>query len=92
MKFTDFVAQFPGSDHDSFVLRMSDLHADAERGVFRDFVVLGDSGYPLKTWLMTSHAAEQNEAQARFNRAHRNTRSIVERSIGLWKNRFRYVI
>ena len=83
MKFADFVAQFPGSDYDSFVLRMSHLHADAECGVLSDFIVFGNSRYPLKTWLMTPHATNENEGQACFNRVHRNRQSAVEDSIGL---------
>ncbi|KAM7302090.1 putative nuclease HARBI1 [Ixodes scapularis] len=86
-------ATFPGSVHDSFVWRMSFLREAFLQGhaVRENECLLGDSGYPLEPWLMTpvpgNHAAATDEA--RFNRAHRSTRSVVERCIGMLKNRFR---
>ncbi|KAM7299979.1 putative nuclease HARBI1 [Ixodes scapularis] len=50
-----------------------------------------DSGYPLEPWLITpvpgNHAT--STACGRFNKAHSSIRSVVERCIGLLKNRFR---
>lgn len=50
-----------------------------------------DSGYPLELWLLTpilgSPAVQTPEAE--FNKRHCFTRSILERCIGMLKNRFR---
>ncbi|CAN7942150.1 unnamed protein product, partial [Ixodes hexagonus] len=88
-------ATFPGSVHDSFVWRMSFLREAFLRGHFmrenQKASTWSDSGYPLEPWLLTpvpgNHATGTDEA--RFNQAHRSTRSVVERCIGILKNRFR---
>ncbi|KAM7313318.1 putative nuclease HARBI1 isoform X1 [Ixodes scapularis] len=85
--------RYPGSVHDSFVWQFSWLRNQLEQGqVPRDGrFLLGDSGYPLEPWLITpvpgNHAT--STACGRFNKAHSSIRSVVERCIGLWKNRFR---
>ena len=53
MIFLDVLAKWPGSHHDSFILQASALHEKFERNCFVDGWLLGDSGYPLKKWLMT---------------------------------------
>ncbi|KAF4110753.1 hypothetical protein G5714_007784 [Onychostoma macrolepis] len=50
--FTDMVAKWPGSTHDSFVWANSAAGQDAERGVLGRPFFLGDSGYPLRTYLL----------------------------------------
>ncbi|KAM7313304.1 putative nuclease HARBI1 isoform X1 [Ixodes scapularis] len=85
--------RYPGSVHDSFVWQFSWLRNQLEQGQLpRDGrFLLGDSGYPLEPWLITpvpgNHAT--STACGRFNKAHSSIRSVVERCIGLLKNRFR---
>ncbi|KAM7281551.1 putative nuclease HARBI1 isoform X1, partial [Ixodes scapularis] len=85
--------RYPGSVHDSFVWQFSWLRNQLEQGQLpRDGrFLLGDSGYPLEPWLITpvpgNHAT--STACGRFNKAHSSIRSVVERCIGLFKNRFR---
>ena len=43
-------------------------------------MLLGDSGYPLKKWLMTPYLNPSNRAEEKFNYALCSTRSAVERS------------
>ena len=52
----------------------------------------GDSGYPIRPWLMTPLLNPATRPERAFNRAHKGTRSIVERCIGLLKARFRLVM
>lgn len=51
----------------------------------------GDGAYPLQLWLVTPipgcHAP--GSPAARFNSAHSSLRSVVERTIGVLKSRFR---
>lgn len=78
-------ANWPGSVHDARILRNSHLFADFENG-FRPFpnaVILGDSAYPLKEWLIPPIRRNPNDIrEVRFNRAHKSTRRIVENSFG----------
>jgi len=52
-------------------------------------LVVGDSGYPLEPWLLTPVSAPTSHGQESYNAAHTKTRSVVERSFGLLKSRFR---
>ena len=51
----------------------------------------GDSGYPLRSWLLTPVRPEpqENTSEYRFNIQHKRVRSLVERCNGLLKGRFR---
>ncbi|KAJ8015615.1 hypothetical protein DPEC_G00027950 [Dallia pectoralis] len=60
-----------------------------QAGRVRDGWLLGDSGYPLKTWLLTPINNPQTDRARRYNDAHSRTRSVVERAIGQLKSRWR---
>lgn len=88
-KITDLEAKWPGSVHDARILNESGLKRMFEtRAVSAGCHLLGDSGYGNKTWLLTPYLRPQHEYQLAYNRAHKKTRSIVERGIGQWKLRF----
>ena len=57
-----------------------------------DCWVLGDSGYMLEPWCLTPLPDPQTVPEQRYNSAHSRTRSIVERTIGLLKSRFRCLL
>ncbi|XP_071487649.1 putative nuclease HARBI1 [Diadema antillarum] len=78
-------AAWPGSTHDARILRESLL---GERMRHIDGYLLGDSGYPVKRWLMTPFLRPADDGQERYNTAHKTTRSAVERCIGQLKRRF----
>ena len=80
--FVDIVAKWPGSTHDSFIFRTSNLHR------IDDGLILGDSGYALCRYLMTPYADPVTRPEKRYTRAHKSTRCSVERSIGQLKRRF----
>ncbi|KAJ8917089.1 hypothetical protein NQ315_013008 [Exocentrus adspersus] len=85
-------ARFPGSSHDSYIWRNSNIEPILrnmyDRGI-EGYFLLGDSGYPLRPWLLTPLAHPQNEEEERYNETHRSARSTIERCNGLLKMRFR---
>ena len=89
LRIRSIVAGWPGSMHDSFMLLNSGITNRFEAGEFADYLLLGDSGYGCKQWLRTPLLHPQGLAQSKFNRAHKRTRCIVERCIGVLKSRFR---
>ncbi|XP_063405555.1 putative nuclease HARBI1 [Mytilus trossulus] len=90
MKISNYFAGFPGSVHDSRVLRQSDLWDEANMACGQNHI-LGDGAYPIKTWLMTPYRNTGNltQIQKRYNAAHSATRSIIERVFAMLKGRFR---
>jgi hypothetical protein len=50
--FTNVVANWSGSAHDSFIMRNSNIWHAFETGQLQG-LILGDSGYALRPWLMT---------------------------------------
>ncbi|KAM3874408.1 putative nuclease HARBI1 [Diretmus argenteus] len=85
-KIINLVARWPGSTHDSRILRESALYREFEAGRGNG-LLLGDSGYPLKRWLMTPIIAPTTDQERRYNTIHSATRSDVERCIGVLKRR-----
>uniref|UniRef100_A0A672LUB4 Putative nuclease HARBI1 n=1 Tax=Sinocyclocheilus grahami TaxID=75366 RepID=A0A672LUB4_SINGR len=75
---SDLVARWPGSTHDSFVWANSAVGEQAEREGFGQSLFLGDSGYPLRTYLFTPLTNPQTRAERAYNVAHVHTRSVVE--------------
>lgn len=51
-------------------------------------ILLGDSGYPVKEWLIPPLLRPITDAELKFNIAHKKTRQIVENSFGILKKRF----
>lgn len=84
-------ANHGGRCHDSRVLKTTKLWTKFERGdlPFPGAVLLGDSGYPLRSWLMTPILGNTDDRNTlRFNAAHAKTRNLIERTFGIMKNRF----
>ncbi|XP_075457194.1 uncharacterized protein LOC142495486 [Ascaphus truei] len=48
-----------------------------------------DSGYGIRTWLLTPLLNPQSPAEECYNAAHISTRSVIESTFGLLKSRFR---
>uniref|UniRef100_A0A8D8T1Z5 Putative nuclease HARBI1 n=1 Tax=Cacopsylla melanoneura TaxID=428564 RepID=A0A8D8T1Z5_9HEMI len=90
-QFFNVSACWPGSVHDARVLRRSNMCADFEEGwrPYPNGIILGDSAYPLKPWLLTPLFRNlEDNAVRRYNKAHKSTRSIVENAFGILKEKF----
>lgn len=90
-RFTNIVCKFPGSTHDAFILQSSSL-PECVANLEDDGWLLGDSGYPLKEWLMTPVTNPRTGQERRYNSSHCKTRNVIERAFGVLKARFRYLI
>ncbi|CAI6356221.1 unnamed protein product [Macrosiphum euphorbiae] len=86
-------AKYPGSTHDSYIWRRSAISTIMEQmnnEGMRSYYLLGDSGYALRPWLMTPlNNPEPNTPEGRYNEWFSKTRSLIERTNGLLKMRFR---
>lgn len=88
MRILDVVSRFPGSTHDSTVLKESGIHERFDKGEFSGWL-LGDAGYGVKPWLLTPFENPATESEVRYNLSHNATYSVVERTIDVLKSRFR---
>lgn len=96
LKILNINSNYGGSTNDAFIWRnsnvrryMQHIHNMGETNSW----LIGDSGYPLQPFLMTPiNNPEPDAAEARYNQAHVSARNGVERTIGLWKMRFRCLL
>jgi len=85
----------PGSMHDFSVLRSSNIYSyiyrDKESFFPRGSFLLGDSAYPVHSWLVTPFKVYGNlsDSETNFNDLHKKGRIIVANAFGLFKGRFR---
>ena len=85
-EFYFITARWPGSVHDARILRNCELGRKWENGwrPFPNAVILGDSGFGLSEWLIPPIVRGPiNASSARFLRAHRAIRRIIENAFCL---------
>ena len=91
LNFMDIATSFPGSLHDARVLRLSSIFDRAKasdimcpveniNGTNVRPLLLGDSAYPLKSWLIKPypHIGALTRSQRNFNRELSKNRAKVE--------------
>ena len=88
LNILNLVAKFPGSTHDSYIWNTSALCAKLEDDLQTDGYLLGDSGYPLKSYLLTPYLNPVTDAEKLYNKRHRKARCCIERTFGVMKSRF----
>ena len=104
--FLSVATGFPGSLHDSRMLRLSDVYWAAEEedilieptldlgGTVIRPLFVGDSAYPLKTWLVPviKDNGALNQDQKKFNKELAKARIVSEHAFGLLKGRWRALL
>ena len=93
LQIIDVVAKWPGSVHDSRILKNSKLYERFREGELPSLpngVILGDSGYPLLEWLLVPFVEHpgMTAAQKLYNKAHKSARAVIDRIIGMLKRRW----
>ncbi|KAJ1123431.1 hypothetical protein NDU88_001900 [Pleurodeles waltl] len=86
---TNIMAKYPGSVHDSFIFRHCTINQHFQDGRYGNGLLVADQGYGIQPWIMTPFGNPSTAAERAYNEAHRRTRSIVERTFGILKLRFR---
>lgn len=88
LKISNIVVRWPGSSHDSTIFNISRLKAQFEAGIFKNSVIVGDSGYGVRPYLLTPLTSPTTEPEQLYNESQIRTRNPVERTYGVWKRRF----
>lgn len=81
---------YPGSTHDSAIYAMTGLR-DLMPNDGASFL-LGDSGFPADGCMLTPLTGAETLSGERYNRCHKKTRNIIERTFGVLKMRFRCLL
>jgi hypothetical protein len=91
MKFLDISTGWPGSMHDARIFRLSSLCAKLEESGIGPYHLLGDSAYPLKSYLIVPFRdnGHLTPEETHFNIIHSSSRNVIERSFARLKGKFR---
>ncbi|KAI4455537.1 hypothetical protein MML48_9g00013212 [Holotrichia oblita] len=98
MTIININARYPVSTNDAFIWNNSNLQRSLRRNLHAagnsDYYLLGDSGYPLRSWLMTPIEEEPapHSPEFRYSASHKMIRSIIERCNGVLKMRWRCLL
>ena len=104
--FFHIATGFPGSIHDSRILRHTSLYHQGNNneilaepihninGFQVQPLLLGDGAYPLLKWLMKPYSlmAALTAEEKKFNECLSSSRSVVERAFGILKARWRCLL
>ncbi|XP_058978634.1 putative nuclease HARBI1 [Musca domestica] len=87
---------YGGASHDSHIWNLSDERLFMKNAYVngdKSSWLIGDSGYPLEPWILTSYrSANEHSAESRFNKRFCKARFIIERVFGVLKGRFRCLL
>nr|CAH7767337.1 unnamed protein product [Callosobruchus chinensis] len=88
LKFQNVVCRWPGATHDAQIFRNSVIKRKFANNGFRGSLLLGDSGYAIKPYLLTPLLKPRTPAEHLYNESQIRTRNVIERCFGVWKRRF----
>lgn len=58
------------------------------QGVYREYLLVGDSGYAQTPFMMIPLNSVNSQNQSLYNESQIRTRNVIERTFGVWKRRF----
>ncbi len=86
----------PGRDHDSLVLRSTNLFKKLMNGwrPFQHSVLLGDSAYKSFHDFLATPFSDKTSVprEQQYNRAFCSARNVIERNLGMLKNKWRVLL
>jgi hypothetical protein len=88
LKIRNIVARWPGLTHDQTVFNNSVLKRNFENNMYNPYLLVSDSGYAIKPYLMTKLHEVHTPAENLYNESIIRTRNVIERQYGVWKRRF----
>ncbi|KAK5639252.1 hypothetical protein RI129_011744 [Pyrocoelia pectoralis] len=96
LKILHVNARFPGSTNDAYIWRncaIEPLMRQLQNNIPNSYFLLGDSGYPLRPWLLTPiQNAAAGSAEENYNMHQTRARATIERCNGVLKMRFRCLL
>ena len=72
-RFSDVLARFPGSVHNSRIWKLSQVGTYVENNFLVGEHILGDSGYMLKSYLLTPYRQPASNVQENYNYSHKKS-------------------
>ncbi|XP_069083669.1 putative nuclease HARBI1 [Pleurodeles waltl] len=87
--FTNILAKYPGSVHDSFIFCHITINQHFQDEQYGNGLLVADQGYGIQPWIMTPFPNQSTAAENAYNEAHRRIRTIVEITFGILKSRLR---
>lgn len=84
----NIVARWPGSSHDYHVFYHSIIRNRLENGEFIGYWLIGDSGYKVKSYLLTPIREPTTDAQKLYNETIMKAHNVVKETYECWKLRF----
>jgi hypothetical protein len=96
-RFLNVSGGIPASAYDTRVLELSHIYRNLDTYLEGPEYLMGDVGYPLRPWLLTSYKrseltkimAYKRDSYFKFNKYFSGTRISVERAFGILKARFK---
>lgn len=82
------MARWPGSSHDSTIFNNCYRRALFEERMCGDSMLVGDSGYACRSYMMTPLDTARSLQEQLYNESQIRTRNPIERTFGVWKRRF----
>ncbi|XP_045458300.1 putative nuclease HARBI1 [Melitaea cinxia] len=88
LKIMDIVARWPGAAHDQTIFNNSKIKQRFMNKEFGNSLIVGDKGYENTFYLLTPLQNPITPAEHLYNESQIRSRNVVERTYGVWKNRF----
>ncbi|XP_066585919.1 putative nuclease HARBI1 [Prorops nasuta] len=92
LQIQDIVVRHPGSAHDALIFHRSSVRARFEQNNELNGLLLGDSAYPAKKYLLTPVLNPTSDSEIKYNQSHIKTRNVVERLFGVIKRKFLFIV